>query len=94
MPKFKNNLLFDYLSNILTDKSLDLYKEHINDVDEFKSFPKFMILKYLTMSSSEEVRNHILFNYETLERMPNNILYKFLIMNIPRQKTKFIKFLK
>lgn len=94
MANFKNNLLFVYLENILKTKSYDLYLEHINNEESFKSFSKFMILRYLTMSQNEQIRNFILTNYISLERMPEKILYKFLLNSIPKQYNSFIKYIK
>lgn len=93
MANFKNNLLFEYLENILKTKSNEQYKKHIQD-EMFLSFPKFILLKYLTMHTNEKVRLIVLDNYLTLERMPNQILYLYLLKNIPKQLNSFIKFLK
>lgn len=93
MANFKNNLLFDYLENILKNKSKEQYQKHIQD-EMFLSFPKFILLKYLTMHPNEKVRLVVLNNYLTLERMPNQILYLYLLKNIPKQFNSFIKFLK
>ena len=92
--KFKNNLLFDYLGNILKMKSGTLYKQHI-DSDEFESsFSGFMIIKYLSMCQNKGVRNLILANQINLERLPPRILYRFLLVNVPRQNSAFIKYIK
>lgn len=90
---FKNNLLFEYLENILKNKSIEQFNKHVND-ELFQSFPKFILLKYLTMHTNEKVRLIVLNNYLTFERMPNKTLYKYLLNNIPKQYNSFIKFLK
>ena len=92
--KYKNSLLFDYLGNILKTKSLDLYRKHIDDVEFASSFQGFMILRFLSMSESKDVRNLILANQLNLERLPARVLYKFLLMNVPRQSSAFIKYIK
>lgn len=46
------------------------------------------------MHSNSKVRDIILDNYVTLERMPDTILYKWLILKIPKQKMTFIKYLR
>lgn len=90
---FKSNLLFDVLANVLCDKSYDKYKLHIGSED-FATASKFMILRYLTMSNSINVRNIVLEHYFTLEKMPETILYKWLLQNIPQQPSGFIRYIK
>ena len=86
-------MLFDVLANILTYKSADQYAEHIAS-DNFKDAAKFMIIRYLTMSTNSSVRDIVLDNYVTLERMPEPILYKWLLANIPRQRSSFIRYIR
>jgi hypothetical protein len=90
---FKSTMLFDVLGNILTKKSVEIYKQHIND-EHFKDATKFMIIKYLSMSSNYQVRQIVLDNYLTLERMPEKALYKWLLMNIPKQNNSFIRYIR
>lgn len=90
---FKSNMLFDVLGNILTEKSMTTYKAHIAS-ENFKDAAKFMIVKYLTMSSNPLVRQIVLDNYVALERMPEAILYKWLLINIPKQNSSFIRYIK
>ena len=92
--KYKNTLLFDYLGNILKTKSMDLYQKHIDAIEFESSFAGFMIIKYLSMCSNSAVRNLILANQSNLEKMPSRILYRFLLMNVPRQQSAFIKYIK
>jgi len=65
-------MLFDVLANILKTKSKELYKKHIQS-DSFKDAAAFMIRRYLSMHSNENIRNVVLDNYVTLERMPDNV---------------------
>lgn len=90
---FKSNMLFDVLANILVGKSQELYKKHIQS-ENFKDAAKFMVLRYMTMSFSEDVRNIVIDNYITLERMPEKTLYKWLLKNIPKQNSSFIRYIK
>ena len=90
---FKSNMLFDVLANILVSKSQELYKKHIQS-ENFKDAAKFMVLRYMTMSFSEDVRNIVIDNYITLERMPEKTLYKWLLKNIPKQNSSFIRYIK
>lgn len=90
---FKSNMLFDVLANILAGKSRELYKEHIESV-HFKDAAKFMILRYLTMHSNPVVRNIVIDNYFTLEKMPENALYMWLLKSIPKQSSTFIRYIK
>ena len=92
--KYKNTLLFDYLGNILKTKSTSLYEKHIDSVEFESSFQGFMIIKYLSMSESPQVRSLILTNQASLERMPSKILYRFLLANVPKQYSTFIKYIK
>lgn len=86
-------MLFDVLANILVNKSTELYETHIS-ADDFQAASKFMLLRYLTMSQNYIVRNIILDNYISLERMPEKMLYKWLLSNIPKQHNSFIKYIK
>lgn len=50
----------------------------------FKTFSKYMLLRYLTMSYSPAVRSLVVDNYLTLERMPEKALYRWLLANVPK----------
>ena len=89
-----NNILFDILSNILKDKSNEIYLNHINADDFDKTFPKYMLIRYLSMHSSSDVNSIVLNNQLQFERMPNRALYKFLLDNVPKQKSSWIKYIK
>ena len=92
---FKNNYLFEYLQNILKDKSEELYDKHIADCEFEASFSPFMILRYLSMHVNEEVREIVLENQRVLENFPGKAeLYKYLFMIIPKQTNTFIKYIK
>lgn len=80
---FKSNMLFDVLANVLVSKSCHLYAEHIKS-EHFKDAAKFMILKYLSMHSNPAVRDIVISNYTTLERMPETALYMWLLKAIPK----------
>ena len=90
---FKSNMLFDVLRNILTEKSMTIYKQHIKS-ENFKDAAKFMIIKYLTMSTNPQVRQIVLNNYITLERMPEKVLYLWCLKSIPKQRNSFIKYIR
>lgn len=90
---FKSTMLFDVLGNILNGKSLELYNKHVES-EYFKDAAKFMILKYLTMSNCGAVRDIVLDNYVTLQRMPEKALYKWLLMYVPKQNSSFIRYIK
>lgn len=91
---FKSTLLFDVLGNILKNKSEDLYLKHISMEEEWKTVSKFMVLRYLSMHQSSLVRDYILNNFITLERMDLKLLYKLLIKTIPYQNNTFIRYIK
>lgn len=86
--------LFDYLDNILKKKSFELYSTHINNYDFDSSFSKFMIIRYLSMSTNVTIRNFILAKQVELEKMPNKLFYKVLLTAIPKQNNSFIKYIK
>lgn len=90
---FKSTMLFDVLGNILTTKSEELYNKHIH-ADDFSSASKFMVLKYLSMCKNQKVRDIVIDNYFTLEKMPETILYKWLLINIPKQYNSFIQYIR
>ena len=93
MATYKSKILFDILSNILLTKSQDLYNQHVK-ADDYHTASKFILLKYLTMSYSSQVRDVVLQNYMTLEKMPDKVLYKWLLSNVPRQKSGFIRYIR
>ena len=89
----KSTMLFDVLANILSTKSEDIYKKHISS-DNFKDAAPFMVRRYLTMSSNPNVRDIVLDNYLTLERMPAEVQYSWLMKKIPRQRNTFIRYIR
>ena len=91
---YGNNILFDALSNILQKKSEELFQKHVSMEDFEKQFPRYMVLRYLSMAKAEVARI-VLENQVTLERMPNNrTVYRFLLDNVPIQKSSFIRYIK
>ena len=91
---YGQNILFDALGNILQRKSEDVFQKHIAMEDFEKQFPRYMVLRYLSMAR-DEVARVVLENQLTLERMPSNkAVYRFLMNEIPQQKSAFIKYLK
>lgn len=89
----KSNMLFDVLANILSTKSIELYKKHIAS-ENFKDAAPFMIRRYLTMSMNSKVREVVLDNYVSLERMPDKIQYLWLLKKIPKQNSTFIRYIR
>ena len=91
---YGQNILFDVLGNILQRKSEDVFQKHIAMEDFEKQFPRYMVLRYLSMAR-DEVARVILENQLTLERMPSNkAVYRFLMNEIPQQKSAFIRYIK
>lgn len=90
---FNSNMLFDVLANILKTKDVELYKQHIQS-DSFKDASAFMIRRYLSMHPNEKVRQIVFDNYLSLEKMPEKAQYKWLIYNVPRQNSTFIKYIR
>lgn len=91
--KFKSNMLFDVLKNILTTKSFVLYKKHIEDIN-FKDAAPFMVRRYLTMHANPDVRNVVLDNYVVLEKLDEKTLYLWLLKKIPKVSNSFIRYLR
>lgn len=95
--KYQNKFIFDYLRNILTDKSMEIYQKHVEDVENFKSCPSVVIMRYLSMCPDQRVRNIILENQlylERLDKISHRFFYKWCIDNIPRQYNSFIRYIK
>ena len=89
----KSTMLFDVLANILSTKSEEVYKKHIAS-ENFKDAASFMVRRYLTMSLNSAVRDVVLDNYLTLERMPAEVQYHWLMKKIPRQRNTFIRYIR
>lgn len=91
---YGQNILFDALGNILQRKSEDVFQKHIAMEDFEKQFPRYMVLRYLSMAK-QEVAQIVLDNQLSLERMPSNkTVYRFLMNEIPQQKSAFIRYIK
>lgn len=91
---FKTRLLFDYLDNILAGKSKEIYDKHVED-DLFETeFKKFMVIRYLSMSRDPKVRELAMDNQFELEKLDNRRLYAFLLVNVPKQRSGFIKYIR
>lgn len=91
---FKNRNLFDYLGNILVGKNMELYSRHIAEEGFDADFKKVVLLRYLSMSTDERVRNVVMENQLTFDRMDCKVLYRYLIRVIPRQRSNFIRYIK
>ena len=94
MAHYGQNILFEALGNILQKKSEDVFQKHIAMEDFEKQFPRYMILRYLSMAKPN-VAKVVLDNQLQLERMPNNkAVYNFLFHEVPQQNSSFIRYLK
>lgn len=94
MAYSSNTILFEALKNILTEKSEKMFLAHIENEEQWKTFSKFMVMRYLTMSANPEVRDIVLENYLQLDRMPPKALYHWLMAKIPKQYNSFIRYIK
>ena len=90
---FKNRNLFDYLRNILKDKDVETYGNHIRREDFDEDFKKFMVLRYLSMCRDPNVRKIVLEKQLFLDRMDPKTAYLYLMKTIPRQWDHFIRYL-
>lgn len=59
----KSTMLFDVLANVLAKKSEAEMRKHVASPD-FRDAAKFMVLRYLTMSPCEAVRDVVLAKYD------------------------------
>jgi hypothetical protein len=95
--KYQNQYIFEYLRNILTTKSMDVFRAHMSDSENFKSMPSVVILRYLSMCPDERVRNLVMANQiflERLDKISHAQFYRWCILNIPRQSSSFIRYIK
>lgn len=94
---YQNKFIFEYLKNILTTKSDELFDSHVKDEESFKSFPSVVIMRYLTMSPDKKVRELIVNNQlflERLDKISHRHFYRWCLDNVPKQYNSFIKYLK
>ena len=91
---FRNRNIFDYLGNILCGKSVDAYRRHVASEGFEADFKKVVLLKYLSMSPDPRVRDVVLRDQLSLERMDCRLLYRYLMKVVPRQRSPFIRFLR
>jgi len=95
--KYQNQFIFEYLRNILHDKSEKMLKMHLEDTENMKSFPGVVIFRYLSMCPVAEVREFMLRNHlllERLDKMGHDKTYRYLFDNVPKTSITFIKYIK
>ena len=88
--------IFMILGNILVDKDMDVYENHINN-EMFQSvFSTFMVVRYLSMNSNPNVRKIALDYLPTLEGMSDHpeLVYKLLLKVVPKTYKKFTPYIK
>ena len=91
---FKNRNIFGYLGNILCGKSTELYSRHIAEDGFDSDFKKVVLLRYLSMSPDERIREIVFKNQLLFDRTDSKTLYRYLLKVVPRQKSEFIKYIK
>jgi len=94
--RYQNQFIFEYLKNILLEKSVEKYESHISSPD-FNSFPNLVILRYLSMCRDKRVRDMVVRNQiliERLDKISHSCSYRWYIDNIPQQSSGFIKYIK
>jgi hypothetical protein len=89
----KSTMLFDAMNNILVTKSEEVWRQHIEDPN-FKDFTGFICRKYMSMSPDHRIRQIVMDNYITLERLDDKNLYLWFLRKLPKQNSGFIKFIK
>lgn len=88
--------IFMILGNILVDKDSTLYEYHVKN-ELFESvFSSYMILRYLSMNQNIYVRNVVLSNLTTLERLADRpeLMYKLLMKIVPKTYNRFTPYIK
>lgn len=90
---YKSTMLFDAISNVLTTKSWETYRRHVSD-ERWKDCTKFMLLKYMTMVPDHRVQELVIGDYARLERLDDKTLYAWLIRNVPKQRSGFVRYVR
>lgn len=88
--------LFMILGNILVDKDIHLYENHIQN-ELFESvYSNFMVLRYLSMNSNPNVRKVVLDHLTILEKMAEKptLAYKLLLNIVPKTYNRFTPYIK
>jgi len=88
--------VFTILGNILVDKDMRTYDEHVQNEQFQSAFSTFMIVRYLSMNSNPNVREVALKHQETIERMADRpeLLYKLLLKVVPKTNSRFTPYIK
>ena len=88
--------IFMILGNILVDKSMDIYEQHVNNELFPTAFSTFMVVRYLSMNSNPNVRKIALDHLETLEGMAEHpeLVYKLLLKVVPKTYNRFTPYIK
>lgn len=88
--------LFMILGNILVDKSIEVYENHIQNESFESVFSLYMILRYLSMNSNPNVRKVVMDNMEKLEHLSESpeIAYKLLLTIIPKTYSRFTPYIR
>lgn len=88
--------LFMILGNILVDKSMDVYENHVQN-ELFQSvFSTFMVCRYLSMNSNPNVRAIPMEHLHEIEQMADKpeLVYKLLLKIVPKTNSKFTPYIK
>ena len=88
--------LFMILGNILVDKSIEVYENHIQNESFESVFSLYMILRYLSMNSNPNVRKIVMDNMENLEHLAESpeIAYKLLLTVVPKTYSRFTPYIR
>ena len=90
---YKSTMLFDAISNVLTTKSWETYRRHVSD-ERWKDCTGYMLRKYMTMVPDQRAQDLVIRNYVQLERLDDKTLYAWLIRNVPRQRSGFVRYVR
>jgi surface polysaccharide O-acyltransferase-like enzyme len=88
--------IFMILGNILVDKSMDVYENHVQN-ELFQSvFSSFIVCRYLSMNSNPNVRAVALEHLGTIEKMADKpeLVYKLLLKVVPKTYNRFTPYIK
>lgn len=87
--------IFNILDNIIKHKSDKDYIEHISSSDFLKIYNIYMIHRWLSMSTYNDITKVLSENMKFLDNIRDKILhYKILLKLIPQHKNVYLKYIK
>ena len=94
MSESKATNLFGYLNNILKAKDSRLMNEHIQDIEFEKSYPIYMVNRYLSMHPNNAISSTIITHQKALDVLSPSAHYRYLMRVVPQTNSSFITYIK